>query len=164
MNDDFIESLEEYFSKTDKYEPGLGNLADSDEENIHQRNNYITGVVREFESVYRKTNAQRESYRGTFFWVTMVLLVVLILACVSVAFISVASLSENTIGSAAAIVASLATIIATVITLPQIIAKHLFPENERDKSIEMINAILQSDLEMRKYWNYDKMESFTEIS
>ena len=148
--------LDEILSKTDHYEPGLGNLEKSDEKNIHYRNDAITEVVQEFKSEYSQTNTQRKSFRGIFFKVTMCLFSLLILFCIFIASYSVINFNTNELGSAAIVITALGTIITTVITLPKIIAKHLFPEDERDKSIDMIKAILESDLEMRKFWEYDK--------
>ena len=66
MSNNILKDLALYFSKTDQYEPGLGNLADSDEKNIHHRNAIITNVVKEFETEYRQSNKQRNSYRRAF--------------------------------------------------------------------------------------------------
>jgi len=150
---DLVETL---LSQTDHYKTGMGNLERSDEENIHYRNEAITEVVKEFKEEYVKSNATKREFSDFFFWSTMRLFIGLVGFCLVIAICGVFMLPDNEIGSAVAIVTSLGTVIVAVIALPKIIAEHLFPAGDRDKSINMIQAILESDLEMRKYWEYDK--------
>lgn len=157
----FKDVLSALLSKTDHYKTGMGNLERSDEENIHYRNETITEVVKEFKEEYQKSNKTKGFYRSFFFWSAMVLFLGLVVTCLFIAIYSIFMLSDNEIGGAVAIVTSLGTIIVAIIALPKIIAEHLFPAGDRDKSIDMIQAILESDLEMRKFWEYDKQKDET---
>ena len=141
------------------------NLQGMDLEDVQKRSKAVTLIVRTFAENYAVDNREQRGRKKIFYWFILVGFSILNLAAIALAFISVVRDATN-VGIAAAMLTSLGTMITSMIVLPGIIAKHLFPEDERDKSVEMIGKIFEGDLNMRKFYksNQEATDWYNELT
>ncbi|MCL2527625.1 MAG: hypothetical protein FWE42_04320 [Defluviitaleaceae bacterium] len=121
-----------------------GRLGGSDFTQIESRSGEITKIVKTLVDGFAKSDSDRRNYREIFFVITMISYIGVLIACL----VAIFCLSSYT----AAVVGAFGTILTTVIALPQIIAKNLFPAKEEDKSIELIREVFKGDIDLRKHY------------
>jgi len=121
-----------------------GRLGGSDFTQIENRSGEITKIVKTLVDGFAKSDSDRRNYREIFFVITMTSYIGVFIACL----VAIFCLSSYT----AAVVGAFGTILTTVIALPQIIAKNLFPAKEEDKSIELIREVFKGDIDLRKHY------------
>ena len=88
--------------------------------------------------------------KKSFFWVVLVTFVVLIFGSVALLIVAATRPNmelENVIIYA---VSAMGSIISSIIVIPQIIAKHLFPEKRENEILDLIKTLISDDCEIRK--------------
>lgn len=102
-------------------------------------------ILESFEENYHKVNAQRTFQKKVFFWLVCVIFTIVVF--VSLYFIwHTIKFNKFTTETLATLLTAFATIITSIIVLPNVIAKHLFPENGEDIGVEIIRAIQEYEL------------------
>ena len=130
-------------------------LQESDNEGIIIRGKLFTTFIENFVGESKRRATQQRIFRIVFF--CAVLLTFFTLNVLSVMVIYEVSLKiESSYTDAAAVAAALGTVISTLIILPKIIAVHLFPSTEQDKSIELFTKVLEEDRKMREMYKINK--------
>ena len=130
-------------------------LQESDNEGIITRGKLFTTFIENFVGESKKRATQQRIFRITFF--CAVLLTFFALNVLSVLVIlEVSRKTYMSYGDIAAVAAALGTVISTLIILPKIIAVHLFPSSEQDKSIELFTKVLEEDRKMREMYKISK--------
>ena len=138
-----------------------GLLKDHDSQEIDKRNKSFSMFVDNFVDESGKKVVQQRVFRGVFFYV--VLFVFFILNVVSICVIVIISVKELPIESSIApVAAAFGTLLSSLIMLPKIIAKHLFPSKDQDKSIELFSKVLEEDRKMRELYSADANKNFND--
>jgi len=126
-------------------EPGWnkGRLEASDIKEIQNRNTKITQLVDSLVSDLTESRGHRRCYRMWFFAISMfVFVAVLVISAIAI-------IGSN--DEIAVVIGGFATILSTVIALPLLIGKNLFPEKDDDKAIELIKEASSGDMTLRSY-------------
>ncbi len=125
---------------------------------LKAREKTYTNLTEDFEINYRETHKQKRTLKSIFFWFIMPLYAIIILGSM---FAIIASLFFE--GNQIEIVlGATGSIIASVIAIPMIIAKYLFPTDEDKDMTSMINKMQNYDNGIRKFEN-SKNEKNQEI-
>lgn len=116
---------------------------------LKTRERAYTHLTEDFELNYKETHKQKRKLKSIFFWFIMPLYAIIILGSM---FAIIFSLFIN--GSQIEIVlGSVASIIASVIAIPTIIAKYLFPTGEDNDMTQMVNKMQNYDNGIRRLEN-----------
>lgn len=119
---------------------------------LKAREKAYTKLTEDFELNYKETHRQKRRLKEVFFWFIMPLYAIIILGSM---FAIIYSLFLN--GSQIEIVlGAVASIIASVIAIPTIIAKYLFPTGEDKDMTSMINKMQNYDNGIRRIENGKK--------
>lgn len=119
---------------------------------LKAREKAYTKLTEDFELNYKETHKQKRRLKNVFFWFIMPLYAIIILGSM---FAIIYSLFLN--GSQIEIVLSaVASIITSVIAIPTIIAKYLFPTGEDKDMTSMINKMQNYDNGIRRIENGKK--------
>jgi len=130
------------------------NLKDNDSVAIQLRGASFTRFVNSFVDDYSDRAKQQKKLRYAFFAIIMLLF--LGLSIISGCSIFAIAKKEHTTGNDVATIATaFGTILSLIIVLPKIIAVHLFPSAERDKSIELFSKVLEEDFKIREFYDDD---------
>ena len=126
-------------------------LSTSDKASIRERNKQYTRYIAEYTNHY--SQKARLSYRQkkTFFGFSLVMAGAIITAGV-VAIVALAFRENFTVESLIGIVTAFAGVITAALALPSIIAGHLFPQSEDDKSAEVFGKMVDGDMQLRKMY------------
>lgn len=121
---------------------------------LKAREKVYTKLTEDFERNYYFTHKQKRSLKTAFFWMIMPLYAIIILGSM---FAIIASLFIE--GNQVEIVlGAVASIIASVIAIPTIIAKYLFPTGEDKDMTAMINKMQKYDNGIRKIEKENKIK------
>ncbi|MBQ8749269.1 MAG: hypothetical protein IJZ29_02215 [Clostridia bacterium] len=119
---------------------------------LKTREKVYTHLTEDFEFNYKETHRQKRRLKETFFWFIMPLYAIIILGSM---FAIIYSLFLD--GYQIEIVlGAVASIIVSVIAIPTIIAKYLFPTGEDKDMTTMVNKMQSYDNDMRRIENNKK--------
>jgi hypothetical protein len=125
-------------------------LADSNA--VKSRNRVFTDFIEKFVIDYERRAKQQRVFRCWFFCIVVVVFIILnVLSSCSVYII--AQKANVSISDVVAAVSAFGTILSSLIVLPKIIAEHLFPKAEQDKSIELFSKVLEEDQKVREFYD-----------
>lgn len=106
----------------------------------------------------KKAKSQRR-LRRCFFWITMSLLTVIVIG--GIIGIGVIFAKGNIgAGEVASVISAIVGMITAFLVLPKIIGDNLFPKKEDDNSEKIFNLVLDNDLELRKFYQQDKIREY----
>lgn len=101
--------------------------------------------------------SNRDRYWMKWIFFVIITLTYLIAFSIAIYFFFVALNLDNNVAKIATILGSLATFITTIITLPTIIAKHLFPINETEKKLKL-DATTDKVINNRQNYDDSKLD------
>lgn len=112
---------------------------------VGQRDYQYLKVLLEYNIHQHKTNQMRRAQQWVFFGVTMLILVVIVAGAGFIVY----KVLQNEVNWAGlgAIAAAAATVIGSIITLPKIVAKNLFPSDGNSVEVDLIKVISDYDLQ-----------------
>lgn len=123
------------------------------------RDRFYTAIVHSYVDYYQKKSKNNLTLRNLFFWFSFGLLLCVIAGMIlSVVFLCKSC--DDMIAMAVGIVASFAGTVASILILPKIIGKYLFPPNEDKHMRELLYHMRTADeYRITKNGNYDKGQS-----
>lgn len=130
-----------------------------EETDLLTREKFYTKIVEDFENNYVIVHKQKLFFKKCFFWIVMSLYGIVIIGSI---FILIWSLFVPS--NIALIISALASIISSVVAIPKIIAKYLFPTNEDSIMNEMICQMQKYDNGIRRFNSNSKDENRIENS
>ena len=133
-----------------KKQHGL-NLKDNDSEEIQKRNVSFTNFVNSFVEDSSDRAKQQKKLRYAFFVIIMLLFSGLSVMSCCIIFV-IAKKEHTTANDIVATAAAFGTVLSLIVVLPKIIAVHLFPSVERDKSVELFSKVLEEDFRIRTFY------------
>lgn len=124
------------------------------------RDAILTNILQEYSDELFIKNSSNKILRSVLFWASIVSFGVLVLSSATVAIL--AAILQQGMQSSITILASLATIISTVITLPKMLLKYFFPADERQYLADIVKATQSNDLKTKKYLSSVAIEQAAE--
>lgn len=122
------------------------------------RNQLYSSLLEKYITIYEKKEKAKAWYKGIFFAVTIILFVVIVVGCLySILLLQHGNASDVTNVSVA--IANIAGIISTIIILPKIIADHLFPTNEENNMLNMVEKMQSNDASIRDLLHKELIEN-----
>lgn len=112
---------------------------------VRERDEQFTVFLKQYIKNYKKDAKARLKMKKRFFGVILGLLCVLLIGSVVSIIICACGVISGTSVMVVAI-ASIIELISSIISLPLIIAKHLFPKSADDKTKDMMNSLLNHDI------------------
>lgn len=112
--------------------------------NIGNREDAYTNLVRSYVYNHDIEFASKARMKNWFFWITMIAFLILIVCAVSAIIICACGAVSGYVGIGV-LVAAIVELITTVITLPKIIAKHLFPQDVDESMHKMLTELFKHD-------------------
>lgn len=115
-----------------------------------KRDNLYTDLLGNYIDIYKTKEKHKKVFKIVFFVVVMLIFVGVIAGCVvSMCYISINGIYD--MESVGIVIADIAGIISSVVIIPQIIAKHLFPTNEENFMLDMVKSMQNNDAGIRNY-------------
>lgn len=127
-------------------------LKSSDREAVYKHNKYYNKFLREYVNNYKRKNKSQIRMKWVFF-VSIMLIMLGIIATSLTCLISIAQTNRFNPYNLTATLSSLASSITAFIILPKIIANHLFPEKEDDKTDSIFGAMISYDKSLREFYS-----------
>ncbi len=140
--DDFFDDVDEI-----NYQPILSEEEASNPLDVRDKS--YTDLVDSYTQYYKSKSEVNISLRKSFLYFSFILLTVLILACIGLSVL-VCFLVENVVASMVTIISGLASIATSILILPRIIGKYLFPEDEDSAIKDLILHFKDTDDLRRK--------------
>lgn len=120
------------------------------ETGAEERDEIYTKLLNKYIEEYDRNRKQRRKMKNVFFGFTIAIFVLLIVGLITLLIVmSVNKTLSVTVGAILSATA-FASIITALITLPTIVAKHLFPENMDCDIVDIVGKMIQNDCEIRK--------------
>lgn len=119
---------------------------------LKAREKAYTNLTEDFEYNYKETHRQKRILKTVFFWFIMPLYAIIILGSMFAIIYSLFLKSSQI----EIVLSAVASIITSVIAIPTIIAKYLFPTGEDKDMTSMINKMLNYDKGIRRIENGKK--------
>ncbi len=116
---------------------------------IERRNKVYSEITQEYLNAYSNNQNYKSKMKVAFFSIIMVLMCILTIGCIA-SIIIVACNNSFNLDFITVCVTSGVTIISSLIAIPLIIAKYLFPLNEDQNLNNMIRAMMVNDNYLRK--------------
>lgn len=119
--------------------------APDDFKGVRERDDQFTKFLIKYIDNYNKDARARLTMKKWFFGIILGLLCVLLIGAV----ISILLCACGVVSGVSAMVVAIASIIeliSSIVSLPLIIAKHLFPKSADDKTKDMMNSLLNHDI------------------
>lgn len=116
-----------------------------------------TELLSKYIDLYERKAKRNEKYKLSFFIITMSMFVLLI-AVPFVLFFIIACKESASVSDAVMVFGGIAGIVSAVIVLPKIIAEHLFPANEDENMIGMVQHMQLNDSKIREMFDAVKTD------
>ena len=159
FTDDFIIEDENEDSISDEVMAKNANKERTiDDAQYKLRNEYYSDLLSEYIDVYNSKTSWNKWYKFFFFLITM-LIFIAIITCSIIAVIIVASKDNSNNTDIAVVFSCLAGVVSSIIILPRIIAKHLFPTNEDENMIGMVKNMQKNDALIRSFYQSNVQKS-----
>ena len=114
-------------------------------ESLTDRDAVFTDLVEDYVDNYNDEFQSKLFMKQSFFWITMISFALLIICAIAAIIICAVGLISGYI-AIGVLVAAIIDLIMTVITLPRIIAVHLFPKKGDKAMNDMLTVILNHDI------------------
>lgn len=114
-----------------------------------KRDEQITRLLTEYVDAYHEKAKTNQSFKGILFTVSIILFSCLVSICILYILITMVR-DRASVTDAVSLVAVCVTMIGSIAFLLEIIAKHIFPENEEKNITEIVKAIQNNDLEDKR--------------
>lgn len=113
-----------------------------------RRNDLYSDILEEYISINKAKSKANKHYKFWFFLISMIVFAALAIGPI-VVFINIAGKECATITDLATVLGCITGIITSIIVIPKIIAKHLFPTDEDTHMIEMVKNMQINDSKIR---------------
>ncbi|MDP4153551.1 MAG: hypothetical protein Q8865_08975 [Bacillota bacterium] len=124
-------------------------LLKNEELELSDRSDLYTALLNAYVTDFDFRHKSNRYYKKRFFNIVMIIFCISIFGAIAVlmiiAFKGVGNSADITL-----VISSFATILSTLIIIPQIIAKYLFPLDEDDKVADMVKTMQQNDFKTRE--------------
>ena len=138
-NDDMLLSTSTKESKKEKLQ-------------YEHRDLMYTSLLQEYIRVYTKKSSCNKKYKLAFFIIAMsAFSLIITVSLISLVIVATKIDSANILSSALVAISSASGIISSIVVLPKIIAKHLFPTDEDKNMIDMVKNMQDNDSGIRDY-------------
>ena len=127
-------------------------LKSSDKEAVNKHNDYYSSFLKEYVCNYKQKNKNQKIMKWAFFILIMILMIAIVTIPLICLFVLVNKNNFNTY-NLTAILSALAGAITSFIILPKIIAKHLFPSKEDDKTDTIFKSMIDYDNSLRHFYS-----------
>ncbi len=114
-----------------------------------QRDTYYTQILANYNTEYKERRKQIKSMRNIMFWIMLSILSLVVVASLVMFFIIICK-SNNSSIDIVAVISVAVSFISTILTIPIIIAKSLFPEKEDNQIIDVLTKLIENDDNIRK--------------
>lgn len=119
------------------------------------RDVYYSQLLNNYIQEYGKRRKQIKWMRNWLFWLMLGLLFGIITSCVVLFFVILCNFN-STINEIVGLITVCVSFISTIITIPVIIAKSLFPEKEDNQIVDVLTALIENDNNIRNSGNKEK--------
>lgn len=116
------------------------------------RDIYYSQILNQYIREYQKRRKQIKWMRNWLFWLMLTILFGVIISCISIFFIIIANFNATT-SEITALITVCVSFISTIITIPVIIAKSLFPEKEDNQIVDVLTKLIENDNNIRNTKN-----------
>lgn len=116
------------------------------------RDIYYSQILNQYIGEYQKRRKQIKWMRNWLFWLMLTILFGVIISCISIFFIIIANFNATT-SEITALITVCVSFISTIITIPVIIAKSLFPEKEDNQIVDVLTKLIENDNNIRNTKN-----------
>lgn len=114
-----------------------------------QRDIYYTQILANYNTEYKSRRRQIRGMRNIMFWTMLSILTLVVLASIIMFFIMIFRKNEAS-ADIVSIITVAVTFVSTVLTIPIIIARSLFPEKEDNQIIDVLTKLIENDDNIRK--------------
>lgn len=122
-----------------------------------KRDNLYTDLLCNYIEIYKTKEKHKKIFKIVFFVIVMFVFLGVITGCVlSMCYIAVNGIYDAE--SVGIVIADMAGIISSIIIIPQIIAKHLFPTNEESFMLDMVKSMQNNDAGIRDFIYSDEKD------
>lgn len=134
------------------------NKTKSEEIGINQvsaRNEIMTNLLKSFSDDYYLISLRVRQERKIVFWATLIFFGLLVVSGIICAILA-GVLYNDKLQSILLVVYATISVISSVIALPTVIVKHLFPQEKDSRIVEVLNSIIKNDCQIREvYYTQD---------
>lgn len=134
--------------KTDDAYIGGTDWGEADRTAYSRRNNLYGDILENYISINKAKSNANKCYKFWFFLISMIIFACLTIGPI-VVFLIMACKDSATATDFAAVLGCIAGIITSIIIIPKIIAKHLFPTDEDTRMIELVKNMQINDSKIR---------------
>ena len=125
----------------DKNLKSNNNGSDKDVNHFNERNKKYNDLIEKYTTAFKDRSDFKNAYKKKFFWFVMPVYSVVIVASL---FILIGSMFWQNV-HLAVIISALGSLLTTIISLPTIIAKYLFPKDEDSNLVQMFQLLFNFD-------------------
>ena len=119
-------------------------------EQYDKRDTLYAHLLDTYIHTYESKSRWNKWYKLAFFSLSLAAFVGVIgLSLTALIIVALHAKDESTVTNIAVVISSMAGIISSIVVLPKIIAKHLFPMDEDEKMIEMVKHMQLNDSRIR---------------
>ncbi len=123
---------------------------------VNDRNKTLTNLLNEFFTDYKNSQDTIKERSEMFYKLALFILVGVICVNIGLVFIATFGDIESVAGVIALYVYSALTSATSIMTIPIIIAKHLFPTDRDARIIEILKSVITNDCQIREIIYKDK--------
>ena len=120
---------------------------------LDERNIKYSDLLQQFLDDYKARKRINKHYKSIFFHVFMTAFVLILIVTVAYIVFATLNISKTNISMIAGLVTAAATLITSILTIPQIIAKYLFSIEEDKFMSDIIKSMLTQDDKIRESLN-----------
>ncbi len=129
------------------------------DEHLRRHSQSISNILRDYEFSYRNKVAFQIIYRKILFWGCSLLISAFTSAVICLLRYGVIQANMLKLESTAAIIASLVSLIVSILQLVHTITKYCFPEKDDEYILKIVDSIQKNDLERSRLKSLKKEES-----
>lgn len=113
------------------------------------RDTYYSQLLNNYNEEYKNRREQIKTMRNWMFWTMLSILVAVVVTSIVLFFIIVIK-GVNSVEDIVSLVTVGISFISTILTIPIIIAKSLFPEKEDNQIVEVLTKLIENDQNIRQ--------------
>ena len=114
-----------------------------------ERDTYYSQILANYNTEYKDRRKQIKLMRNWLFGIMNFILVGVIVSCI-VLFFMIVNRWTGSIENIATIITVAVSFVSTILTIPIIIAKSLFPEKEDNQIVDVLTKLIENDENIRK--------------
>lgn len=116
----------------------------------YDRDDLYTTLLMKYVNRFNTDQDRYSNMKKSFFWFVLVSMGVIVLGAIIFGIVALACPNISLAMGIVSVISAFISLMSSIIVLPKIIARHLFPEEKDNETLNLIKALIEDDCKIRE--------------